>query len=135
MRDVVRAVVTGGPGAVERSEIRALLSRYQGLNERYDGVIRAWTELTGPADSPMHDRGTAAVRAMFDETAAVLRRTRTPVTSDVSERDLQTRAALLFLLIERSSFYVSNRVSRIDPQRLPPTLATLVERAYIAAPS
>jgi hypothetical protein len=49
--------------------------------------------------------------------------------------DLATRAALLFLLVERSSFYVSSRVSRIEPRRLTPTLATLVERAYFPGPS
>jgi hypothetical protein len=82
----------------------------------------------------MHDRGMAAVRAMFDETSAVLERAGWGRAKGVSPEELRTRAALLFLLIERSSFYVSNRVSRIDPEKLPPTLATLVERAYIEAP-
>jgi AcrR family transcriptional regulator len=120
MRDVIRAFSSLGPVRAHRSEVVSLLVRYQELNDRYGGVIRAWTELTGPADSPLHDTGTAAVRALFDETAAVL-----------GEREPQTRAALLFLLIERSSFYVSNKVSRVDPRRLPPTLATLVQRAYL----
>jgi len=53
-----------------------------------------------------------------------------PAPGEHSARQLQTRAAMLFLLIERSSFYVSNQVSRVDPRRLAPTLATLVARGY-----
>ncbi|MFZ0172977.1 MAG: helix-turn-helix domain-containing protein [Acidimicrobiales bacterium] len=138
MRDAIRAFAAGGTAggrpSPARSEITLLLTGYQALNDRYGGVIRAWTELTGPATSPMHDRGMAAVRAMFDETSAVLERAGWGRAKGVSPEELRTRAALLFLLIERSSFYVSNRVSRIDPEKLPPTLATLVERAYIEAP-
>jgi AcrR family transcriptional regulator len=133
MRDAIRGFATHGQGAEGLGEIRSLLSRYQRLNDRYGGVIRAWTELTGPADSPLHDRGTAAVRAMFDETAGVLARAGLSRQRAVTDSELRTRAALLFLLVERSSFYVSSRVSRIDPDRLPPTLATLVERAYFGA--
>jgi len=112
----------------DRAGIEALLGRYHDLNQRYSGVIRAWTELTGPADSPLHDTGTAAVRAMFDEMQAVLERSAGGSVGTDAER--RTKAALLFLLIERSSFYVSNQVSRVDPGRLPPTLATMVQRAY-----
>jgi AcrR family transcriptional regulator len=126
MRDAIRAFAALGsrPG---RAEIIELLLRYQSLNDRYGGVIRAWTELTSPAESPLRDRSTTAVRAMFDETAAALADAETAGTTP---DELQTRAALLFLLVERSSFYVSNRVSRLEPRRLTPTLATLVERAY-----
>jgi AcrR family transcriptional regulator len=138
MRGVIRAFASLGPNPVDRAEIAGLLLGYQDLNDRYGGVIRAWTELTGPADSPLHDSGTAAVRALFDETAAVLVRVSAPgehsadqpAPGEHSARQLQTRAAMLFLLIERSSFYVSNQVSRVDPRRLAPTLATLVARGY-----
>ncbi|MGO8874844.1 MAG: TetR/AcrR family transcriptional regulator [Acidimicrobiales bacterium] len=132
MRDAVRAFSATAHGPVGRLEIIGLLERYQGLNDRFGGVIRAWTELTGPADSPMHDRGTVAVRAIFHETAALLDRNAAAAgTPQLVAEELTTRAALLFLLVERSVFYVSNRVSRLDPQRLGPTLATLVERAYL----
>ncbi|HXY45281.1 MAG TPA: TetR/AcrR family transcriptional regulator [Acidimicrobiales bacterium] len=168
MRDALRSFAAG-EGPPGRSEITALLTDYQALNDRYGGVIRAWTELTGPAASPMHDRGVAAVQAMFDETGAALQRAGMPragptgagatgagptgagaeragaeraglqragvPADDAGCRQLRTRAALLFLLIEGSSFYVSNRVSRVDPDRLPPTLATLVERAYVGTGS
>jgi AcrR family transcriptional regulator len=140
MRQVIRAFVSLGRGRFDRSQILALLARYQELNERYGGVIRAWTELTAPAHSPLRDSGTVAVRALFDETAAVLGREAgtTPGRAGETapgERQLRTRAALLFLLIERSSFYVSNKVSRVDPRRLPSTLATLVQRAYLQDPA
>lgn len=136
MREAVRTFATPANGPVGRPEVMGLLERYQDLNDRFGGVIRAWTELTGPADSPMHDRGTAAVRAIFQETAALMRRNAAAAASPhVAADELTTRAALLFLLIERSAFYVSNRVSRLDPQRLGPTLATLVERAYLGTTS
>jgi AcrR family transcriptional regulator len=132
MRSVIRAFGTLGRDRVDRSGIIGLLAEYQELNARYGGVIRAWTELTGPPDSPLHDSGTVAVRALFHETAAVLAGDGDAGEAMLGERRLHTRAALLFLLIERSSFYVSSTVSRVDPRRLPPTLATLVERAYLA---
>jgi hypothetical protein len=43
------------------------------------------------------------------------------------------RAALLFLAIERSCFYVTDRHSRVDPARLPPTLSAMLRRAYFGA--
>jgi AcrR family transcriptional regulator len=135
MRHVIRAFVSLGRGRFDRSQILTLLARYQELNERYGGVIRAWTELTAPAQSPLRDSGTAAVRALFDETAAVLGHATASSAGSAGERQLRTRAALLFLLIERSSFYVSNKVSKVDPRRLPPTLATLVQRAYLQDPA
>jgi AcrR family transcriptional regulator len=133
MRDVVRGLRDAGPPPVDRAAIEALLRRYHDLNQRFSGVIRAWTELTGPAASPLHDTGTAAVRAMFDEMQAVLERSAAGAAGGVgTEAERRTRAALLFVLIERSSFYVSNQVSRIDADRLSPTLATMVERGYFA---
>ena len=75
---------------------------------------------------------------MFDETAGLLKRLGAGPAAEQARagEDSHTRAALLFLLVERSSFYVSNRVSRIDPSRLLPTLTTLVEHGYLtgAAP-
>jgi AcrR family transcriptional regulator len=126
MREAITSFAALG-SRPRRAEIIELLASYQSLNDRYGGVIRAWTELTSPAESPLRDRSTAAVRAMFDQTASALAGTEATGTSP---HELQTRAALLFLLVERSSFYVSNRVSRVEPGRLTPTLATLVERAY-----
>jgi AcrR family transcriptional regulator len=136
MRAAVRAVAATAHGPVGRPEVIGLLERYEGINDRFGGVIRAWTELTGPADSPMHERGTAAVGAMFEETAALLDRSAAAAgTPPLAAGELTTRAALLFLLVERSVFYVSSRVSRLDPERLGPTLATLVERAYLGTSS
>jgi len=129
MRDALRALSSAEPGPPGSSRIRELLRGYQALNERYGGVIRAWTELSGPGDTPLRERGTAAMRAMFDETGRVLARAQAVAPAGTPAPPAQ--AALLFLLIERSSFYVSNRVSRLDPARLLPTLATLVERGYL----
>jgi AcrR family transcriptional regulator len=127
MRAAIRdlADVAGPP--VGRDGVLEVLERYHALHTRFGGVIRAWTELTGPADSPMRASGRAAVEALSAELERVL--ARLDPTLPAAERAL--RARLLFVLIERSSFYVSNRVSRVAGSRLPPTLTTMVERAYL----
>lgn len=136
MRELIRALPPRRSHPADRATTVGTLERYSELNERYGGVIRAWSELTGPTDSPMYESGKAAVRAMFKEMEATLQAVdpedvRHDEESPDPGGDRAIRAALLFLLIERSSFYVSNRVSRVDPRRLPPTLATLVHRGYL----
>jgi hypothetical protein len=44
--------------------------------------------------------------------------------------DAEVQAALLWIAINRSSFYVLHRLSRVDPDRLIPTLATMIHRVY-----
>jgi AcrR family transcriptional regulator len=127
MRDVVRGFAQLGPLPVEPQATAGLLNRYQELHARYGGVIRAWTERTEAADSPLHESGAAAARAMARE----MERALAGVVPGVPVAERAMRATLLFLLVERSCYYVSNRVSRVDRDRLTPTLACLVERAYL----
>jgi AcrR family transcriptional regulator len=127
MRAVIRGFADLGPPPVARQAAVDLLERYHELHARYGGVVRAWTELTGPPDSPMRESGAAVVKALTGEMERALR----TVDPAVPESERAVRATLLFLLIERSSFYVSNAVSRVDRDRLPPTLATFVHRGFL----
>jgi hypothetical protein len=49
--------------------------------------------------------------------------------------DPEVQAALLFVVLNRATFYVLHRHSRIDPDRLAPTLATMIHRAWLGAGS
>ncbi len=139
MRQVIRDFGAASDASSPHGRIVESLKGYAVVNERYGGVIRAWSELTGPVDSPMRESGKAAVQAMYGEMRSVLETwgALPPAEADddaADAADAEVRAALAFLLVERSSFYVSNRVSRVNPGRLANTLATLVERAYLEAP-
>jgi hypothetical protein len=91
-------------------------------------VIRAWTERAAPPDSPLRAEATETFDALLGEMVRALRQTGAP-----SGVDIEVQAALIFVAIERSSFFVSNRHSRVDPDRLAPTLATMLHRAYFGA--
>ncbi|MGH9172325.1 MAG: TetR/AcrR family transcriptional regulator [Acidimicrobiales bacterium] len=127
MRSVIRSFGELGPPPVGRPATVELLERYHELHARHKGVIRAWTELTGRAGTPMRRSGVAAVMALSDEMGSAI----SGIVPDLGDGERAVRATLLFLLIERSSFYVSNAVSRVDRDRLPPTLATLVHRGFL----
>ena len=125
MRAVVRGFGELGPGQVEQADLERLVALYLDLHRRRGGVIRAWTERTAPPASPAREEATATFDALLGEMARALASTGVP-----SRVDSEVRAALLFLAIERSCFYVTNRHSHVDPDRLPRTLATMSQRAY-----
>jgi AcrR family transcriptional regulator len=131
MRAVIRAFAlldTGG--GARREDLEQLVAAYRRLHSRHGGVIRAWTERAAPPDSPLRPEATETFDALLGEMARALRETGAP-----SGVDIEVQAALIFLAIERSSYFVSNRHSRVDPDRLAPTLATMLHRAYFGAPS
>lgn len=125
MRDVIRGFgeVGARPGAA--ADLERLVGMYLELHRRRGGVIRAWTERTGPPDSPARAEAAATFGSLLGEMAAAVEATGVP-----SRVDSEVRAALLFLAMERSCFYVTNRHSRLDAARLPPALATMFGRAY-----
>ncbi|HEV8063676.1 MAG TPA: TetR/AcrR family transcriptional regulator [Acidimicrobiales bacterium] len=131
MRAVMRGLGDLGPPPIARRDTAELLERYHELHGRYGGVIRAWTELSGPPDSPVRRSGAAVVKTLAAEMEQVM----AAVEPGSTRAERALRATLLFLLIERSSFYVSNRVSRVDRDRLPPTLATFVHRGFLGGES
>lgn len=125
MRAVVRGFSELGPGPVRHEELEQLVALYLQLHKRHGGVIRAWTERTAAPDSPEREQAALTFGALLAEMSRAVGGTESPY-----EVESNVRATLLFLAIERSSFYVTNRHSRVEPSRLPPTLATMIERAY-----
>lgn len=106
-------------------DLERLVAEYLDLHRRRGGVIRAWTERTAPPDSPGRGEATATFGALIGETTRAVEAAGAP-----SQVDSDVRAALAFLAMERSCFYVTNRHSRVDPARLPPALATMLQRAW-----
>lgn len=125
MRAVIRGFAALAPGPVRCDQLEELVAMYRLLHSRHGGVIRAWTERTATPASPERAEAGATFGALLAEMALAVEATDLP-----SAVDSEVRAALVFLAIERSSFYVSNRHSRVDPSRLAPTLSTMLHRAY-----
>lgn len=134
MRSVIRDLGRLRPAANGPGELAAVVSSYAELHQRHGGVIRAWTERATPPDSPLKDDAARVFGALLDEAARVISAARGTAGAGTTGAgpgigtDLE--AALLFTLVERSSFYVSSRHSEIDPARLAPTLSTMLHRAW-----
>lgn len=122
------ALLDTSSGGAHKEELEELVASYRRLHSRHGGVIRAWTERAAPPGSPLRPEATETFDALLGEMVRALRETGAP-----SGVDIEVQAALIFLAIERSSFFVSNRHSRVDPDRLAPTLATMLHRAYFGA--
>jgi hypothetical protein len=118
------------PAAVRREQLEEIVAAYTDLHALHGGVIRAWAERAAPPDSPLKEDAARTFEALLHEMARAIAGVRAPgaTRSDV-------RAALLFLLIEQSAQYLSNRHSRTDPARLAPTLSTMLHRAWFGGPA
>ncbi len=125
MRGVIRRFGELDPRNTGREQLAEIVAAYAELHELHGGVIRAWTERATPPDSPLKQDAARTFGALLDEMASAI-----SATQATSAVDTEVQAALLFMLIERSAYYVSNRHSRIDPARLAPTLSTMLHRAY-----
>jgi AcrR family transcriptional regulator len=106
--------------------VRPVLEDYRDLHARHSGIMRAWFERSLHLPEELEADGSRIVASFVDEM-------RTPIeAADVpSSVDREVQATLLFTLIERSTFALSSRWSRLDPDDLAPTLATMVHRAYL----
>src|SRR5205823_5806994 len=100
--------ITLGPD--DRDEVERLLARYRQLHARHGGVIRAWFERELRPEAPLQAEATETFDRFIESLARPLSAAGVP-----SSVDADVRAALLYLLIERSYYGVSSRWSRIDP--------------------
>lgn len=123
----LRAVDAGPDG---RRELEDLFARYGRLFARHGGVIRAWFERRAQPGSPLQAEAVHVLDTFVETVAASIRR-----AGVASATDAELQAALLFLLLSRSYEYATSRYSMIDPDRLAPTLATMVHRAFYGAPA
>jgi AcrR family transcriptional regulator len=125
MRAVVKKLAQFDPAVAGREGLEELVAMYRDLQVRQGGVIRAWLERADRAGSPLRKE---AARTF----GLLLKGLERPIelAGGASGVDAEVRAALLWIAINRSSFYVLHRLSRVDPDRLIPTLATMIHRVY-----
>jgi AcrR family transcriptional regulator len=128
LRVTTRAIGSLASGDGARDQLIDLLHHWRDLFNRHGGVIRAWFERDAVPDTAISGEATRVFDALFEELLG-------PISAaDTGSRvDPEVQAALLFLLIDRSYYYVTSRQSHVNPDRLAPTLATMIERSYLGA--
>ena len=129
----IRAIIddvgeVGRDGDTE-AQLEDLLRRYRELHARHGGVFRAWWERTSRPSNELQSEAAATFGTFVESLTRPMAEAGVP-----SSVDIGVQAAMLYLLIERSYFAVSGRWSRIDPDELAPTLATMIHRAYFGGP-
>ena len=125
MRAVVKRLAEFDPAIAGRDGLEELVSMYRDLQLRQGGVIRAWLERADRAGSPLRREAASTFSQLLKGLERPIQ-----LAGGPSGVDPEVRAALLWIAINRSSFYVLHRLSRVDPDRLIPTLATMIHRAY-----
>jgi AcrR family transcriptional regulator len=130
MRALTKALVAFDPTVDGREGLEKLVSAYSEMQERQRGVVRAWLEQVDRPESSVRKEAGTTFHALLSGLEQRISAVGTP--SDV---DAEVQAALLLILLNRSTSYVLHRHSRMDPSRLPSTLATMLHRAYFGAGS
>jgi AcrR family transcriptional regulator len=128
MRGLTKALMAFDPATSGREDLEKLMAAYSEMQERQRGVVRAWMEQVDRPESSLRKEAATTFHALLTGLEQRIAAVGTP--SDV---DAEVHAALLLILLNRVTFYVLHRHSRLDPNRLPPTLATMVHRAYFGA--
>lgn len=130
MKALTKALASYDTAVDGREGLEKLVVAYCEMQERQRGVVRAWTEQADRPDSPVRKEAASTFHALLAGLEQRIKSVGAP--SDV---DPEVQAALLLTLLNRSTFYVLHRHSRVPPERLPPTLATMMHRAYFGAGS
>jgi AcrR family transcriptional regulator len=130
MRTLNKQLAALDPASIELESLEQLVRAYNELQLRQRGVTRAWMEQMERSESPVRKEAAATLHALLTGLEK-------PISSAglTSRVDPEVQAALLLVLLNRATFTVLNRHSRIRPGRLPPTLATMMHRAYFGAAS
>jgi AcrR family transcriptional regulator len=129
IRDIFGDVSEVGSDGDTAEQLQDLLMRYRDMHARHGGVFRAWWERTSRPSAELRADAASTFGTFVESLARPISAADVP-----SSVDIEVQAALLYLLIERSYFAVSGRWSRIDPDELAPTLATMIHRAYFGGP-
>lgn len=114
-----------GAGGDPRQDLEVLLERYRQVHARHSGVFRAWWERNARLEPDVRNASRSVMGTLWTELEGALEGAEVPSTVDRA-----VQAALLYMLIERSYYAVSSRWSRVAPERLAETLATMLHRAY-----
>ena len=128
MRVTTRAIGSLVPGEGARDQLIEILQGWRELLARHGGVIRAWFERDAVPDPTISREAAKAFGRIFEELLTLIQRANT--TSRVHP---EAQAALLFMLIQQSYFAATGRHSQLNPSRLAPALATMIERSYLGA--
>lgn len=128
----MRALNTGfgsfDPAADGREALESLVAAYSDMQERQRGVVRAWMEQADRPASSVRKEAATTFHALLTGFEERINSVGTP--SDVAP---EVQAALMLIVLNRVTFYVLHRHSRMKPQDLPPTLATMLHRAYFGS--
>lgn len=130
MRGLTKALVAFDPAVDGREGLEQISVAYTNMQQRQRGVVRAWMEQVDRPESSVRKEAASTFHALLSGLEERISSVGTP-----SEVDAEVQAALLLILLNRVTFYVLHRSSRMDPERLPPTLATMLHRAYFGASS
>ncbi len=130
MRTLSKALAAFDPQESGRDGLEQLVAAYTDMQERQRGVVRAWLEKADRPESAVRREASTTFRAILRGLEDRIQSVGTP-----SEVDPDVQAALLLTLLNRVTFHVLHRHSRIDADHLPPTLATMIHRAYFGAGS
>jgi AcrR family transcriptional regulator len=112
------------------AKVAAFLAGYENVHVRYGGVIRAWTENTwkenhGPDDRRLREEADRAFVRLVDAFVGPIKAARI-----ASPLPPELRAAMLYVVVERSHFYIHSEYSSVDAGRLHRTLSVMVHRAF-----
>ncbi len=128
----MRALNTGfgsfDPSTDGREALESLVAAYSDMQERQRGVVRAWMEQADRPASAVRKEAATTFHALLTGFEERISSVGTP--SDVAP---EVQAALMLIVLNRVTFYVLHRHSRMKPRDLPPTLATMLHRAYFGS--
>jgi AcrR family transcriptional regulator len=130
MRTLVKQLASFDPTSLDHDALEQLISMYNELQVRQRGVTRAWMEQVERPESSARKEAATTFHALLTGLEKPINAVGAP-----SRVDPEVQAALMLILLNRATFYVLHRHSNIDPGRLPPTLATMMHRAYFGAGS
>jgi AcrR family transcriptional regulator len=128
MRAITQKLAAYDGRAAGKEGLEDLVAAYGDMQERQRGVIRAWLEKADRPESAVRKEAAGAFHALLRGLEERIESVGTP-----SEVDPEVQAALLLVLLNRATFYVRHRHSRLDPRNLTPTLSTMIHRAYFGA--
>ena len=128
MRAITQKLAAYDGRAAGKEGLEDLVAAYGDMQERQRGVIRAWLEKADRPESAVRKEAAGAFHALLRGLEERIESVGIP-----SEVDPEVQAALLLVLLNRATFYVRHRHSRLDPRDLTPTLSTMIHRAYFGA--
>lgn len=128
MRAITKKLAAYEGPVAGKEGLQQLVADYGNMQERHRGVIRAWLEKADRPESAVRKEASRTFHALLQGLEERIESVGSP-----SEVAPEVQAALLLVLLNRATFYVRHRHSRLDPDDLTATLTTMIQRAYFGA--